>query len=237
MLIATSKPVQYRGSGASKNSQLAIPWSRHSTKGNKLAYATSAAYRAASGHAVDLCTVRYRQNGLTTTKTTIAVSNSTGISLNHRKNTWLRWLRPASNLRNITEHPLAGQMVKITLVATDGAGQTGRSEPIEMLLPVRLQHSHLGQRVDALHCAHALIGKNWNTDLLGTEPRETVTIRDRKRLFYQLNLEPSEAGNQARRLLATPPSVRIKPQCRVRDSSYRFNTRLIVNSTHFELQD
>ena len=39
--------------------------------------------------------------------------------------------------RNITEHPLAGQMVKITLVATDGAGQTGRSEPIEMVLPGR----------------------------------------------------------------------------------------------------
>ncbi|MBU2329275.1 MAG: TIGR02302 family protein [Alphaproteobacteria bacterium] len=39
--------------------------------------------------------------------------------------------------RNITEHPLAGQMVEITLVATDGAGQTGRSEPIEMQLPAR----------------------------------------------------------------------------------------------------
>lgn len=39
--------------------------------------------------------------------------------------------------RNITEHPLAGQMVRITLVATDGAGQTGRSEPIEMQLPGR----------------------------------------------------------------------------------------------------
>ena len=39
--------------------------------------------------------------------------------------------------RNITEHPLAGRMVKITLVATDGAGQTGRSEPVEMRLPTR----------------------------------------------------------------------------------------------------
>ncbi|MBU2409718.1 MAG: TIGR02302 family protein, partial [Gammaproteobacteria bacterium] len=39
--------------------------------------------------------------------------------------------------RNITEHPLAGQMVEISLVATDGAGQTGRSEPIEMQLPAR----------------------------------------------------------------------------------------------------
>ncbi|WP_120278559.1 TIGR02302 family protein [Rhizobium sp. AG855] len=39
--------------------------------------------------------------------------------------------------RNITEHPLAGSKVKITLVATDGAGQTGRSEPVEMVLPSR----------------------------------------------------------------------------------------------------
>lgn len=39
--------------------------------------------------------------------------------------------------RNITEHPLAGSKVKITLVATDGAGQIGRSEPVEMVLPSR----------------------------------------------------------------------------------------------------
>jgi uncharacterized protein (TIGR02302 family) len=39
--------------------------------------------------------------------------------------------------RNITEHPLAGSKVKITLVATDGAGQIGRSEPVEMVLPAR----------------------------------------------------------------------------------------------------
>jgi uncharacterized protein (TIGR02302 family) len=39
--------------------------------------------------------------------------------------------------RNITEHPLAGSKVKITLVATDGAGQVGRSEPVEMVLPAR----------------------------------------------------------------------------------------------------
>jgi hypothetical protein len=95
----------------------------------------------------------------------------------------------------------------------------------------------LCQRVDALNRAHALIGKNRNTDILGAEPRETVTIFDRKWLFYQLNLEPSEAGNQARRLLATPPSVRIEPQCRVCDTTNRFNTRLIVNSAHLELKD
>ena len=39
--------------------------------------------------------------------------------------------------RNITEHPLSGRKVRITLVATDGAGQTGRSPPHEMTLPAR----------------------------------------------------------------------------------------------------
>lgn len=39
--------------------------------------------------------------------------------------------------RNFTEHPLAGKKVRITLVATDGAGQTGRSQPVEMVMPAR----------------------------------------------------------------------------------------------------
>ena len=39
--------------------------------------------------------------------------------------------------RNLTEHPLSGKRVRITLVATDGAGQEGRSEPIEMTMPAR----------------------------------------------------------------------------------------------------
>ncbi len=39
--------------------------------------------------------------------------------------------------RNLTEHPMAGKRVRITLVATDGAGQTGKSPPQEMILPGR----------------------------------------------------------------------------------------------------
>lgn len=39
--------------------------------------------------------------------------------------------------RNLTEHPMAGKRVRITLVATDGAGQTGRSPAQEMILPGR----------------------------------------------------------------------------------------------------
>lgn len=38
---------------------------------------------------------------------------------------------------DLTEHPLAGQKVRITLVATDGAGQEGRSETLEAVLPGR----------------------------------------------------------------------------------------------------
>ncbi|MES5099976.1 TIGR02302 family protein [Agrobacterium sp. BA1120] len=39
--------------------------------------------------------------------------------------------------RNLTEHPMAGKRARITLVATDGAGQTGRSPSQEMILPGR----------------------------------------------------------------------------------------------------
>ncbi len=38
---------------------------------------------------------------------------------------------------DLTEHPLAGQKVRITLLATDGAGQEGRSETLETVLPGR----------------------------------------------------------------------------------------------------
>ena len=39
--------------------------------------------------------------------------------------------------RNLSEHPLSGKRVKITLVAKDGAGQEGRSQPVEMVLPAK----------------------------------------------------------------------------------------------------
>ncbi|MDI7862607.1 TIGR02302 family protein [Rhizobiaceae bacterium n13] len=39
--------------------------------------------------------------------------------------------------RNLTEHPLAGKPVRVTLVAEDALGQVGRSQPHEMVLPSR----------------------------------------------------------------------------------------------------
>lgn len=38
---------------------------------------------------------------------------------------------------DLTQDPLAGKRIRITLVAKDGAGQTGRSAPYEMVLPSR----------------------------------------------------------------------------------------------------
>lgn len=39
--------------------------------------------------------------------------------------------------RNLSEHPLSGKRVRVTLVARDAAGQEGRSVPQEMILPAR----------------------------------------------------------------------------------------------------
>ncbi len=39
--------------------------------------------------------------------------------------------------RNLSEHPLSGKPVRITLVAKDAAGQEGRSQPQEMVLPAK----------------------------------------------------------------------------------------------------
>jgi uncharacterized protein (TIGR02302 family) len=39
--------------------------------------------------------------------------------------------------RNLSEHPLSGKRVKITLVARDAAGQEGRSQPVEIILPAK----------------------------------------------------------------------------------------------------
>ncbi|MBP1858903.1 uncharacterized protein (TIGR02302 family) [Rhizobium herbae] len=39
--------------------------------------------------------------------------------------------------RNLSEHPLSGKRVRVTLVAKDAAGQEGRSVPQDMILPAR----------------------------------------------------------------------------------------------------
>ncbi|WP_419906679.1 TIGR02302 family protein [Hoeflea sp.] len=55
--------------------------------------------------------------------------------------------RKGRESRNLTEHPMAGMPVKITLVAEDFIGQAGRSETIEMVLPGRFFHNLLAGSV------------------------------------------------------------------------------------------
>ena len=44
----------------------------------------------------------------------------------------------AAATQDLSDHPLAGTPVRITLIARDGAGQEGRSETMEMILPGRI---------------------------------------------------------------------------------------------------
>lgn len=43
----------------------------------------------------------------------------------------------AETIRDLTSHPWAGSKVRITLLVKDEAGQEGRSQPVEMVLPAR----------------------------------------------------------------------------------------------------
>ncbi len=55
--------------------------------------------------------------------------------------------RQGRESRDLTEHPMAGLPVRITLVAQDSVGQIGRSETVEMTLPARFFHNLLAGAV------------------------------------------------------------------------------------------
>ena len=55
--------------------------------------------------------------------------------------------REGRESRDLTDHPMAGLPVRITLVAEDSIGQTGRSETVEMELPSRFFHNLLAGAV------------------------------------------------------------------------------------------
>ncbi|WLR92123.1 TIGR02302 family protein [Shinella zoogloeoides] len=81
--------------------------------------------------------------------------------------------------RNLSEHPLSGKRVKITLVATDAAGQEGRSQPVEMILPAKAFFEPLAAAVadqrqvfalDANQLPHAIA----LNEALTIRPEETI---------------------------------------------------------------
>lgn len=81
--------------------------------------------------------------------------------------------------RNLSEHPLSGKRVKITLVARDAAGQEGRSQPVEMILPAKTFFEPLAAAVadqrqvfalDANQLAYAIA----LNEALTIRPEETI---------------------------------------------------------------
>ncbi|MEM5492758.1 TIGR02302 family protein [Hoeflea sp. AS16] len=80
---------------------------------------------------------------------------------------------------DLTEHPLAGQKVRITLVATDGAGQQGRSETLETVLPGRRFSEPLAAAIVEQRGVLALDANNLGRvfdlhDALTIAPDETI---------------------------------------------------------------
>ncbi len=81
--------------------------------------------------------------------------------------------------RDLTDHPLAGRRVRITLVATDGAGQEGRSKTIVTRLPERHFSNPLSRAVIEQRQTFALDTNRLQraidlADALMTAPEETI---------------------------------------------------------------
>ena len=85
----------------------------------------------------------------------------------------------ATTNRDLTDHPLAGEQVRITLVATDGAGQEGRSKTILTRLPQRYFSNPLARAVVEQRRTFALDTNRLPraidlADALMTAPEETI---------------------------------------------------------------
>jgi uncharacterized protein (TIGR02302 family) len=81
--------------------------------------------------------------------------------------------------RNISEHPLSGKRVRITLVARDAAGQEGRSVPQDMILPARPFFEPLAGAVAEQRQVFALNANELPraidlNDALSVRPEETI---------------------------------------------------------------
>lgn len=87
--------------------------------------------------------------------------------------------RKGRESRSLTEHPLAGKPVRVTLVAEDFIGQTGRSEPHEMILPGRFFSNLLAGAVAEQRQVLALDANRIDrvidlNDAITTAPEETI---------------------------------------------------------------
>jgi uncharacterized protein (TIGR02302 family) len=81
--------------------------------------------------------------------------------------------------RNLSEHPLSGKRVRVTLVAKDAAGQEGRSVPQDMILPARPFFEPLAGAVAEQRQVFALNANDLQraidlNDALSVRPDETI---------------------------------------------------------------
>ncbi len=81
--------------------------------------------------------------------------------------------------RDLTEHPLAGKKVHLTLIATDAAGHTGRSETKDIILPARNFREPLAAAVAEERQVFALDERKLDraielNDALFVRPEETI---------------------------------------------------------------
>ncbi len=80
----------------------------------------------------------------------------------------------AASYHDLTPHPWAGQSVRLTLSATDGAGQTGESDPVEFVLPER-EFNHPVARAIIEQRRSLMLDPS--THEIVTEVLETLSIR------------------------------------------------------------
>lgn len=108
----------------------------------------------------------------------------------------------AASSQDLTEHPLAGQKVTITLLGTDGAGQEGRSETIETVLPARRFNEPLAAAIVEHRGLLALDANNLPRifdlqDALTLAPEETIPDLTQYLLFQSVRGRLENARNEA----------------------------------------
>ena len=108
----------------------------------------------------------------------------------------------AASSQDLTEHPLAGQKVAITLIGTDGAGQEGRSETIETVLPARRFNEPLAASIVEHRGLLALDARNLPRifdlqDALMLAPEETIPNLTHYLLFQSVRGRLENARSEA----------------------------------------
>jgi uncharacterized protein (TIGR02302 family) len=107
--------------------------------------------------------------------------------------------------RNLSEHPLSGKRVKITLVATDAAGQEGRSQPVEMVLPAKNFFEPLAAAVAEQRQVFAL---DANQLPLAIALNEALTIRPEETIPNLTHYLLLQSANARMKLAATEDQLR-----------------------------